>query len=95
MNLIIDIVYELERQERVNEYDFREAIGLLHQASEAYNKALFIPDVVKSLPTKEKLNFDDWLEFRKVDKLYDGTYRWEGSLYTEYYVKNTYETYLK
>jgi len=56
---------------------------------------LTLTDVVKTLPNKEKLNFEDWLEFRKIDKLSDGAYRWEGSLYTEYYVKSSYETYLK
>jgi len=56
---------------------------------------LTLTDVVKSLPNKEKLNFEDWLEFKKIDKLSDGAYRWEGSLYTEYYVKSSYETYLK
>jgi len=50
---------------------------------------------VKTLPNKEKLNFEDWLEFKKIDKLSDGAYRREGSLYTEYYVKSSYETYLK
>ena len=56
---------------------------------------LTLTNVVKSLPNKEKLNFEDWLEFKKIDKLSDGAYRWEGSLYTEYYVKSSYETYLK
>ena len=56
---------------------------------------LTLTDVVKSLPNKEKLNFEDWLEFKKIDKLSDGAYKWEGSLYTEYYVKSSYETYLK
>ena len=58
-------------------------------------KKLTLTDVVKSLPNKEKLNFEDWLEFKKIDKLSDGAYRREGSLYTEYYVKSSYETYLK
>ena len=58
-------------------------------------KQLTLTDVVSTLPNKEKLNFEDWLEFKKIDKLSDGTYRWEGSLYTEYYVKSSYETYLK
>lgn len=49
----------------------------------------------EQLPIKEKLNFEDWLEFRKIDKLSDGAYRWEGSLYTESYVKSVYETYLR
>ena len=58
-------------------------------------KKLTLTDVVKTLPNKEKLNFEDWLEFKKIDKLSDGAYRREGSLYTEYYVKSSYETYLK
>jgi hypothetical protein len=47
MNLITDAIKELERLERVDEYDFTEAIGLLHQANKAQNKALFIPRVVR------------------------------------------------
>jgi len=46
MNLITDTISELERKERVYEYDFKEVICLLHQASKAYNKALSIPVVV-------------------------------------------------
>ena len=74
-------------------------LGLYTQEAETllihHIKALTLTDVVKSLPNKEKLNFEDWLEFKKIDKLSDGAYRWEGSLYTEYYVKSSYETYLK
>jgi hypothetical protein len=72
----------------------KEELSLINQAESIVNK-LTIPDVVKPLPNKEKLNFEDWLEFKKIDKLSDGAYRWEGSLYTEYYVKSSYETYLK
>lgn len=72
-----------------------EDLKVFLDGAETLFKLLRLPVVVKSLPNKEKLNFEDWLEFRKIDKLSDGAYRWEGSLYTEYYMKSIYETYLK
>ena len=75
--------------------DYTDYKGLITALIDWKNEQLTLTDVVKSLPNKEKLNFEDWLEFKKIDKLSDGAYRREGSLYTEYYVKSSYETYLK
>ena len=64
MKLIIDTICELERQERVNEYDFAEAIGLLHQANKAYNKALFIHSVAGQ---SEQLPCDFYDHDKQID----------------------------
>ena len=47
------------------------------------------------LPTKEKLNFEDWLKFRKIERINDDAFKWEGSKYTYYYVNDIYKQYLK
>jgi len=86
---------ELIEQNRFDKISKNGMTLIAKRFRELQAKQLTIPVVVKSLPNKEKLNFEDWLEFRKIDKLSDGAYRWEGSLYTEYYVKSIYENYLK
>ena len=47
------------------------------------------------LPSKEKLNFEDWLKLRKIVRISDDAFKWEGSKYTYYYVNDIYKQYLK
>lgn len=47
------------------------------------------------LPSKEKLNFEDWLKLRKIERINDDAFKWEGSKYTYYYVNDIYKQYLK
>lgn len=49
----------------------------------------------EQLPNKEKLNFQDWLKFRKIERISDDSFKWEGSKYTYYYVNDIYKQYLK
>lgn len=46
MSLITETIKEIERQDRVNDLDLSGVVEILHQANEAYNKALTIHSVV-------------------------------------------------
>lgn len=49
----------------------------------------------EQLPSKEKLNFQDWLKLRKIERISDDCFKWEGSKYTYYYVNDRYKQYRK
>lgn len=48
MNLITETIEEIQRQDRVDDIDLSGVVEILHQANEAYNKALTIHLVSKS-----------------------------------------------
>ena len=51
MNLITEAIEEIQRQDRVEDIDLSGVVEILHQANEAYNRALTIHVVSKSLPS--------------------------------------------
>lgn len=69
-NKIIDLIVEIEQEERVNGKDFKETLSLLYEANKHYTKALTIPVVVKSFPTNDKV-FDMAANYIKRNGIID------------------------
>lgn len=72
MNLITETIEEIQRQDRVNDIDLSGVVEILHQANDAYNRALtihnvsdmlcgsFDPDTTTSSATKCKCGREKW-----------------------------------
>ena len=77
----------------------KEAVNMAHNLLDEYLEAINYTHCCKSdsdlLPSKEKLNFEDWLKLRKIVRISDDAFKWEGSKYTYYYVNDIYKQYLK
>jgi len=58
------------------------------------NKQLHIHDVVKSLPNKNEMTFEDWLMFKKITKKENSLYKLKGVTYNEDVIKKAYKIYL-
>ena len=74
MNLITKLIDEIQRQDRVNDLDLSGVVEILHEANNAYNKALAISRVVgrsEQLPCDKCENGLIWSKDRLKGKSCD------------------------
>ncbi|MGO1702435.1 MAG: hypothetical protein ACTHY1_03550 [Lactobacillus helveticus] len=54
-----------------------------------------IPVVVKSLPTKNKMDFGEWMKFENITEDGCGGLDYKGKQYTAYEIEKMHKAYLK
>tara|TARA_R110000851_G_scaffold71463_1_gene159002 strand:+ start:271 stop:558 length:288 start_codon:yes stop_codon:yes gene_type:complete len=62
-------------------------------AMEMISKALTIPVVVKSLPTKKTMDLGEWMIFNKITENGCGGYKWDGVNFSAYKIGEIHKAY--